>query len=194
MVKKFSGRYWNQKIITTFTKARHRPMFWSRWHQWSTPPRTSVPNTVSHHVSAQTLRRLHWHLPTPSAPHLQPNNRKQNLIQGAQLCQAKVSFPCYVRPIPTELCVPIICMQRLRWSRGSVLAVSTQIRGFKPGRSRRIFRAKKIVSTPSFGGEVKPSVPCRRFAACKISLNLRGSWNLGKITGQFLAHSSTFRC
>jgi len=35
---------------------------------------------------------------------------------------------------------------------------------------------------PSFGGEVKPSVPCRRFAACKMSLNLSGSWNLGKIT------------
>ena len=32
---------------------------------------------------------------------------------------------------------------RLRWSRGSVLAFSTQVRGFKPGRSRRIFRAKK---------------------------------------------------
>ena len=35
---------------------------------------------------------------------------------------------------------------------------------------------------PSFGGEVKPSVPCCRFAACKRSLNLRGSRNLGKIT------------
>ena len=31
----------------------------------------------------------------------------------------------------------------LRWSRGSVLAFSTQVRGFAPGRSRRIFRAKK---------------------------------------------------
>ena len=29
--------------------------------------------------------------------------------------------------------------QRLRWSRGSVLAFSTRVRGFKPGRSRRIF-------------------------------------------------------
>ena len=28
-----------------------------------------------------------------------------------------------------------------------------------------------------------PSVPCHRFAACKRSLNLRGSRNLGKITG-----------
>jgi len=34
----------------------------------------------------------------------------------------------------------------------------------------------------SFGGEVMPSVPCRRFVACKRSLNLRGSWNVGKIT------------
>ena len=28
-------------------------------------------------------------------------------------------------------------------------------------------RVKKILSMPSFGGEVKPSVPCRRYAACK---------------------------
>ena len=42
-------------------------------------------------------------------------------------------------------------------------------------------------SRVSFGGEVKPSVPCRRFAACKRSLNLHGSRNLGKITGH-LSH------
>ena len=65
-----------------------------------------------------------------------------------------------------------------------MLAFNTQVRGFKPGRSRRIFRAKKILSTPFFGGEVKPSVPFRRFAACKRSLNLSGSRNLGKIIGQ----------
>ena len=48
---------------------------------------------------------------------------------------------------------------------------STQVCGFKPGRNRRIFKGqKKILSTPFFGGEVKPSVPCRRFAACKRSL------------------------
>ena len=68
----------------------------------------------------------------------------------------------------------IIYKKRLRWSRGSVLAFSTQVCGFKHGRSRR------ILSTSSFGGEVKPSVPCRRFAACKRSLNLRRSRNLGK--------------
>jgi len=62
-----------------------------------------------------------------------------------------------------------------------VLAFGTQVRGFKPGRSRRIFKGEKILSTPSFGGEVKPSVPCRRFAACKRSLELRGSRILDEI-------------
>ena len=61
--------------------------------------------------------------------------------------------------------------KRLRWSRGSVLAFGTQVRGFTPGRS------EKILSTPSFGGEVKPSVPCRSFTACKRSLNV--TYNVG---------------
>ena len=65
----------------------------------------------------------------------------------------------------------LLFQERLRWSRGSVLAFSIQVRGLKPGRSRRIFKGEKILSTPSFGGEVKPSVPCRRFAAYKRSLN-----------------------
>ena len=65
---------------------------------------------------------------------------------------------------------------QLRWSRGSVLAFGTQVCGFKPGRSRRIFKGEKILSTPSFGEEVKPSVPCRRFAA-----ELRGSRILDEI-------------
>jgi hypothetical protein len=55
----------------------------------------------------------------------------------------------------------------------SMLASGTQVRGFKSGWSRRIFRVeKKILSMPSFGGEVKPAVPRRRFAACKRSLHL----------------------
>jgi hypothetical protein len=60
----------------------------------------------------------------------------------------------------------------LWWSRGSVLAFSTQVRGFKPDWSRWIFKGEKILSTPSFGGQVKPSVPCRRFAAHKRTLNV----------------------
>ena len=42
---------------------------------------------------------------------------------------------------------------------------------------------EKILSTSSFGGEVKPSVPCLRFTACKRSLNV--TW---KIHRPFLAH------
>jgi hypothetical protein len=33
------------------------------------------------------------------------------------------------------------------------------------------FSGEKLLGMPSFGGEVKPSVPCRRFSACKISLS-----------------------
>jgi len=29
------------------------------------------------------------------------------------------------------------------------------------------FSGEKILSTPSFRGEVKPLVPCRKFTACK---------------------------
>jgi hypothetical protein len=42
---------------------------------------------------------------------------------------------------------------RLRWSRGSVLAFSTQVRGFKPGRSCRIFKGEKILACPPSEGK-----------------------------------------
>jgi len=54
----------------------------------------------------------------------------------------------------------------------SMLASGTQIRGFKTRLKRSDFSGEKIVSMPSFGGKVKPSVPFRRFAACKRSLHL----------------------
>jgi hypothetical protein len=54
----------------------------------------------------------------------------------------------------------------------SMLASGTHVRGFKPGQSRWIFWAKKILRMPSFGGEVKPLVPCRSFVACKRTLHL----------------------
>ena len=60
------------------------------------------------------------------------------------------------------------------------------------GRRRRRYKQlldEKILSTPSFGGEVKPSVPSRRFTACKRFLN--ATWKSGisgKIHRPFLAH------
>ena len=74
--------------------------------------------------------------------------------------------------------------KRLRWSRGIVLAFSTQVLGFKPGRSHQIFKGERILSTPSFRGEVKPLVPRRRFTACKRTLKCNVEVDiLGKITG-----------
>jgi hypothetical protein len=37
----------------------------------------------------------------------------------------------------------------------SMLASGSRVRGFKPGQSRWIFLYVKILSLPSFGGEVK---------------------------------------
>jgi hypothetical protein len=73
----------------------------------------------------------------------------------------------------------------------SMLASGTQVRGFEPGPSD--FSGEKIHNMPSFGVEVKASVPCRRFAACKRSL--RFSWKSelqAKLTGHFLAPIPSF--
>jgi hypothetical protein len=43
--------------------------------------------------------------------------------------------------------------------------------GSNPAEAVRIFQGENILSMPSFGGDVKPSFSCRRFAACKRSLN-----------------------
>jgi hypothetical protein len=47
----------------------------------------------------------------------------------------------------------------------SVLATGPKVRGFDG-----FLREIKIRSTTSIGGEVKPSVPCHRFTACKRTL------------------------
>jgi len=43
--------------------------------------------------------------------------------------------------------------------------------GSNPAEAVRIFMGEKSSSRPSSRREVKPWVPCRRFAACKRSLN-----------------------
>ena len=49
----------------------------------------------------------------------------------------------------------------------SMLASGTQVCGLKLGRSRWIFTGVKILTMPPSGGEVKESVPCPSFVACK---------------------------
>jgi hypothetical protein len=44
----------------------------------------------------------------------------------------------------------------------NVLAVGPMICRFNPGQGQRIFKAIKVPSMPSFGGEVKPSAPCHK--------------------------------
>ena len=66
-----------------------------------------------------------------------------------------------------------------------MLAFGTQVRGFKPGRSRRIFSGEKILSTPSFGGEVKPLVPCRNVRHVKERKRDVEVATFGKILGHF---------
>jgi hypothetical protein len=68
----------------------------------------------------------------------------------------------------------------------SMLASGTQVRGFKHGRSHRIFQGEKIFSIPSFGREVKPFAPCRSFTACETTHNYRESRNfMAKFIGHF---------
>ena len=66
-----------------------------------------------------------------------------------------------------------------------MLAFGTQVRGFKPGRSPRIFQGEKILSAPSFGGEVKPSVPCRKLRHVKEPKSDVEVVTFGKILGHF---------
>jgi hypothetical protein len=44
----------------------------------------------------------------------------------------------------------------------SVPAIGPNVRWFKPSQKRLFVRAIKIRSTTFFGGEVKPSAPCRK--------------------------------
>jgi hypothetical protein len=44
----------------------------------------------------------------------------------------------------------------------TVLAIGPKVRGFKPSREQRIFKGDKIRRMTSFGGEIKPSAPCRK--------------------------------
>jgi hypothetical protein len=64
--------------------------------------------------------------------------------------------------------------------------------GSNPAEAVGFFKGKKFLITPSFGGEVKPSVPCCRVAACKGSLNGVEVVILAKLSDNILAHISTF--
>ena len=85
-------------------------------------------------------------------------------------------------------------IQRLRWSRSERVGLwypgsRVQTRPKPPD-----FSGEKILSASSFGGEVKQSVPCRKFTACKRTQKWRGSRHFRQNSRKFLAHSSTLHC
>jgi hypothetical protein len=91
----------------------------------------------------------------------------------------KETFALFCRLSDVFVFIVIVDSQRLRWSRGSVLAFGTQVRGFAPGRSRRIFGVKKSSA--------------RLPSACKRSLNVAWKSAFRQNYRTFLAHSFTFR-
>jgi hypothetical protein len=59
------------------------------------------------------------------------------------------------------MCIESSERSRLGGLMVSVLAIEPKVREFIPGQGDGFLRAIKIRSTPSFGGEVKPSASCR---------------------------------
>ena len=92
-----------------------------------------------------------------------------------------------------KLVSKFVCL-RLRWSRGKRAGLWYPSSRVQTRPKSSDFSGEKILSTPSFGGEVKPSVPCRKFTACKRTQKWRGSRYFRQNSRQFLAYSSTFRC
>jgi hypothetical protein len=70
----------------------------------------------------------------------------------------------------------------------SVLATGPKGRRFNPGRGNWLLRVIKILSTPSFGWEVKPEVPCRKILSLEIFQILIGKIHF--VQPSYLPHMS----
>jgi hypothetical protein len=67
-----------------------------------------------------------------------------------------------------------------------VLAIGQKVRGFKPSRGLDFLRAITIWTLSSFKGEVKPTVPCRKF-----SRHIKGPYSMNEI---FVAKFTDISC
>ena len=115
-------------------------------------------------------------------------------VWGCGSLQGIFFFNIFHTVVPSGYCLLVVRQKRLRWSRGKRAGLwypSSQVQT-RPKPSD--FSGEKILSAPSFGGEVKLSVPCRKFTAYKRTQKWRGSRHFQQNSRQFLAHSSTFRC
>jgi len=99
---------------------------------------------------------------------------------------------------PTSWCrrmESIVSLEKwLRWSRGKRAGLWYPNSRVQTPPKPSDFSGKKILTAPSFRGEVKPLVPCHKFTACKRTQKWRGSRHFRSNSRPFLAHRSTFRC
>jgi hypothetical protein len=72
---------------------------------------------------------------------------EERKLEGEDASGVLATLPAHLQTpgpdIVRQFYVSTSAAKRLLWSRDSVLAFGTQVRGFAPGRSRWIFRAKK---------------------------------------------------
>jgi hypothetical protein len=76
---------------------------------------------------------------------------------------------------------------------GSVSAIGSKVHEFKPGPGRWVFKVDKISRKTSFGGEVKPSAPCRKILRhVKEPCRRENKYFVGKIHFRFsqVSHAS----
>jgi hypothetical protein len=90
-----------------------------------------------HHISVLFVFKKTDHL---SCKQLQKNNFLWSFVM---MCFIVNNFGIF------HLQCHQVVRKQLRWPRGSVLPLSTQDCGFKPGRSCQDFQGRKILSTPS---------------------------------------------
>ena len=140
-------------------------------------------NWVSIFTGSSFLQLCHAHGQTQDTGTPQSQEVSPDCSVGkASMLQSEISRDHFTSSAPKVMPPIYFHGKRLRWSRGSVLAFDTQVHGFKPGRSSRIFQGEKILSTLSFGREVKPFVPCRRFTSCYVEV--------GHFQAKFIGHFS----
>ena len=136
---------------------------------------TSWPYEVSTHESRNfdfnekqtgNVGLLQWTFP----------HRIKSFMHTAGEQIATFPFPTYI--IALYICQHTISITTIRIPRrfcGLEVAccpLVPKFAGSNPAEAVGFFTAKKILSTPSFGREVKPFVPYLRFTVCKRSLNV----------------------
>jgi len=73
------------------------------------------------------------------------------------------------------LSLAVLSQKRLRWPRGERADLWYPSSRVQTRSKPSDFSGEKFLSAPSFGEEVKPSVTCRKFSACKRTQKWRGS-------------------